>query len=77
MNFAQRLEALRLEKGYTQEELAKLVNITQPAYCAYERGVNLPHKNTQIQLAKVLGVTVAELMLGKVNEISDEGGEKE
>ena len=72
MNFAQRLEALRLEKGYTQEELAKLVNISQPAYCAYERGVNLPHKNTQIQLAKVLGVTVAELMLGKVNEAESE-----
>lgn len=77
MNFAQRLEALRHEKGYTQEELARLVNISQPSYCAYERGVNLPHKNTQIQLAKVLGVTVAELMLGKVNEISDEGGDME
>ena len=77
MNFAQRLEALRLEKGYTQEELAKLVNISQPAYCAYERGVNLPHKNTQIQLAKVLGVTVAELMLGKVNEAESEVTETE
>ena len=68
MNFAQRLEALRHEKGYTQEELARLVNISQPSYCAYERGVNMPHKNTQIQLAKVLGVTVNELMNGETEE---------
>ena len=77
MNFAQRLEALRLEKGYTQEELAKLVNIAQPTYWAYERGISTPHKNTQIQLAKVLGVTVAELMLGKVSEKEEEGGDIE
>lgn len=62
MTFAQRLETLRLSKGFTQEEIAKLVNISQPSYCAYERGYNLPHKNTQIQLAKVLGVTVEQLM---------------
>lgn len=62
MTFAQRLETLRLSKGFTQEEIAKLVNISQPSYCAYERGYNLPHKNTQIQLAKVLGVTVERLM---------------
>lgn len=82
MNFAQRLEALRHEKGYTQEELAKLVNISQPSYCAYERGVNMPHKNTQIQLAKVLQVTVDELMNGKdekeTTEVHEtEGGDKE
>lgn len=62
MTFAQKLETLRLSKGFTQEEIAKLVNISQPSYCAYERGYNLPHKNTQIQLAKVLGVTVEQLM---------------
>ena len=68
MNFAQRLKTLRLQKGYTQEELAKMVNVTQPSYSCYERGCNLPYRNTQIQLAKILGVTVAELMLGVVNE---------
>lgn len=77
MNFAQRLEALRHEKGYTQEELARLVNISQPSYCAYERGKNLPSKNTQIQLAKVLKVTVDELMNGKIEPeaVIEEGGE--
>ena len=62
MNFAQRLEATRLEKGYTQEEIAKLVNVSQPSYWAYEKGKSIPHKNTQIQIARVLGISVDELM---------------
>lgn len=64
MTFAQRLETLRIQKGLTQEELARLINIRQPSYCAYERGKNKPSKNTQIQLAKVLKVSVDELMNG-------------
>ena len=70
MTFAQRLTTLREQKGLTQEELAQLSNVSQPALCAYERGKNLPSKNTQIQLAKVLKVTVDELMNGKVEEIT-------
>lgn len=68
MTFAQRLQTLREQKELTQEELAKLVNISQPAYNAYERGKNMPSKNTAIQLAKVLRVTVNELMNGKPEE---------
>lgn len=64
MTFAQRLETLRIQKGLTQEELARLINVSQPSYCAYERGKNKPSKNTQIQLAKVLKVSVDELMNG-------------
>ena len=77
MTFAQRLQTLREQKELTQEELAKLVNISQPAYNAYERGKNMPSKNTAIQLAKVLRVTVNELMFGKENEKEKEGGEIE
>lgn len=65
MTFAQRLKTLREQKELTQEELAKLVNISQPSYNAYERGKNMPSKNTAIQLAKVLKITVDELMNGK------------
>lgn len=68
MTFAERLENLRLAKGYTQEELAKLVNVSQPSYWAYEKRGSIPHRNTQIQLARVLGVTVDELMNGIESE---------
>ena len=62
MNFGAKLETLRIAKGYTQEEIARLINVSQPSYWAYEKKGSIPHKNTQIQLAKVLGVTVDELM---------------
>lgn len=77
MTFAQRLKTLREQKELTQEELAKLVNISQPSYNAYERGKNMPSKNTAIQLAKVLRVTVNDLMFGKENEKEKEGGDIE
>ena len=72
MTFAQKLEAMRLEKGYSQKELATLINVSQPTYWAYERENSIPHKNTQIQIAKVLGVTLEEL-LKDIEVNKDEG----
>lgn len=62
MKFPDRVKTLRIQHGYTQTELAELTNISQPALQAYESGKAKPFKNTAIQLAKVLGVTVEELM---------------
>ena len=66
MTFADRLKMLRAQKGCTQKEIAKLINVSQPTYANYERGKIRPHINTQIQLAKVFHISVSELM--------DEGG---
>ena len=62
MKFSDKVKYLRIKRGYTQVELAKLTNITQPALQAYEAGKAKPLKNTAIQLAKVLGVDVNDLM---------------
>ena len=62
MTFSKRLAELRKERGLTQTELAKLINVTQPTVANYERGKIVPFKNTQLQLAKVLRVSVNELM---------------
>ena len=56
MNLADKVKYLRTKKGYTQEELAKLANVSQPSIVAYENGTRKPVVNTIIQLAKVLGV---------------------
>ena len=61
MKFAQKIETLRLAKGYTQEEIARMIHVSQPSYWAYEAGKSKPHMNTMIQLANVLGVGVADL----------------
>lgn len=70
MTFAEKLKKLRAEKGLTQEEIAKLANISQPSYWAYENKGVIPLKNNQLQLARVLGVTVDELMNEKDQVIS-------
>lgn len=62
MKFSNKVKYLRIKRGYTQLELAELTNITQPALQAYEAGKAKPLKNTAIQLAKVLGVDVDDLM---------------
>ena len=62
MKFSDKVKHLRIKRGYTQVELAELTNITQPALQAYEAGKAKPLKNTAIQLAKVLGVNVDDLM---------------
>lgn len=61
MMFSEKVKALRLKKGLTQEELAKLVNVTQEAIHAYEAGKSKPFKNTLLQLAKVLNVKADDL----------------
>lgn len=74
MTFAQKLEGLRLEKGYSQKELATLINVSQPTYWAYEREDSIPHKNTQIQIAKVLGISLEELLAGVEEEVKEDEG---
>lgn len=61
MKFADKVKYLRIRKGYTQEELAKLANVTQPSIAAYEKGMRTPTANTTIQIAKVLGVEPRDL----------------
>ena len=62
MKFSDKVKYLRIKRGYTQVELAELTHITQPALQAYEAGKAKPLTNTAIQLAKVLGVDVEDLM---------------
>lgn len=72
MTFASKVEYLRKKKGLTQDELAKLTNVSQVAIHAYEKGKAVPFKNTQIQLAKVLGVKVSDLMNDERTVLYDE-----
>ena len=62
MKFSDKVYYLRKKKGLTQAELAKLSNVTQAAVQGYETGRVRPFRNTQIQLAKALGVKVVDLM---------------
>lgn len=62
MKFAQKLQMLRMSKGYSQKEIAEFVNVSQPTIWAYESGRAKPHLNTLKQLARALNVSVDDLV---------------
>lgn len=62
MKFSDKLSYLRNKRGLSQTELAKLSNISQQSISHFETGRGVPSMNNAIQLAKVLGVDVNDLM---------------
>lgn len=62
MAFAENVKKLREEKGLTQEELARLVGITQPVIAQYEKGIRIPTIVNGVILAQKLGTTCEELV---------------
>lgn len=49
----EKLLELRKEKGFTQEYVAKLLNITQAAYNRYEKGLRQISAEDIFKLAKI------------------------
>lgn len=61
-DFAKNLRQFRKEKGYTQIELAKMINYGYTAIANYENTRNEPSLDTLIELARILDVTTDELI---------------
>lgn len=59
---ANRLRELREQKGLSQGDVAKLINVTRTAYAAYETGQNKPTRKLQ-ELSDLFGVS-ADYILG-------------
>lgn len=59
------ISKLRKEKNMTQKELAQKLNITDKAVSKWERGMGYPDITTVPALAKLLGVSISELLLGE------------
>ena len=52
----------RLRKGFTQEELAHEMGVTQAAVSQWESGVTIPRTCDLLKLSEVLGISVSELL---------------
>ena len=57
-----RLRELRLEKGESQEEVAKLLSLSRTSYCKYETGTYEPAIESLLILANHYRVTVDYLV---------------
>lgn len=60
--FGEFITLLRKEKGWTQAELAKKINVTDKAISRWERGHGFPDINTIEPLANALDVSIMEIM---------------
>ncbi len=58
------IKELRLKRGITQSELAKLCSVHQTAVSQWENGRTLPDKQTLLKLSDIFGVSV-DLLIGK------------
>jgi transcriptional regulator with XRE-family HTH domain len=65
MAFAENLKQLRIQKNFTQPELAKLVGVAQPTFAQYESGIRVPNIIVGAKIASKLDTTVEKLVNGE------------
>lgn len=65
MTIGKRIAQLRREKGLTQEDLSQMMEVSAQAVSKWENDLTCPDITSLPKLAKVLGVTVDELLSGK------------
>jgi DNA-binding XRE family transcriptional regulator len=57
-----KLKLKRIEKGYLQSDLAKLVGVSQHSISTYELGYKFPRRNVLDKLAEVLECDAGDLI---------------
>lgn len=63
MSFQENLRAYRLQRGYTQQDVADRLGVTKSTYCGYETGKRKPDVAKIKELARILGCS-ADVLLG-------------
>lgn len=66
--YADFILSLRQKKGYSQEEIAKLIGVSRPTYIAIEKGTKQLTFEEADVIASTLDVTLQELMSGGMNK---------
>lgn len=62
------IKQLRTDKRMTQRELAEKLNISDKTVSKWETGKGIPDIGIVEELAKVLGVSIAELLTGNITD---------
>lgn len=66
---SERLKTLRKEAGLTQEEVAKKLGISRPAYTYWEKGEKRPTPDKLTQIASLFGVSTDYLLNSNSDDI--------
>lgn len=60
---SEKIKELRIERGYTQTDLAKLVGVKQSCVSKWERGATLPDSDMIVSLCKLFQIS-SDYLLG-------------
>lgn len=71
---AKRMKTLRMAKGYTMEDLAKMINSTKGTISNYENEHSKPNDEMQVSIANALNTTT-DYLLGRTDDPSPIGEE--
>ena len=63
-NVGANLKRIREQRGVTQSELARMVQVSPPMICQIERGSKAPSLPLGAQIAEALGCNLLELLVG-------------
>lgn len=64
MDFNEKLQLLRKQKGLTQEELAEILFVSRTAVSKWESGRGYPNIDSLKAISKFFGITIDELLSG-------------
>ena len=70
--FGENLKRIRLERGWTQEEMANILHTSKQVISRYENGQRSPRVSVAADYADLLGVPVSKLMPEKEEGSQDD-----
>ena len=70
--FSEKLYELRKEKGFSQEELAEKLNVARQTISKWETGMTVPDTNNLIELSKIFGISIDDLVGKKDEEVIED-----
>lgn len=76
MNFPEKLKFLREKNGLTQDDLAKLLNISRQSISKWESGQSYPDIDHLIELSKIYTITLDQLIKDDL-DLSKDNKEKD
>lgn len=72
MKFCERLKEMRIKRGYTQDEFAKILNISTSSISLYENGDREPSLSMLKTISETLNVS-SDYLLGLTDNKNNDG----
>ncbi len=74
MTFGEKLKGLRKEKGYSQEEMAGLLDVSRQAVSKWESDRGIPEIDKLLQISNMFGVTLDYLLKSESTDENNQSG---